>query len=228
MHVDAAIRSRKSVRRFLPKSVPKGTVEAILDLAARAPSGSNIQPWRVHVLTGDAKRAFSDDVLKAIEQGNDQHQPEYQYYPSEWFEPYLGRRRAVGFGLYEKLGIAKEDRAGRTRQELRNYAFFDAPVGLLITLDRRFNPGSYMDLGMFIQSILLAARGHGLHTCAQAAFAGYHQVARQHVPLDDAHILACGIALGYEDLEAPENSLQTPREKAASFATFHGYEHTGA
>lgn len=224
MHVDAAIRSRKSVRRFLPLNIPKDTVEAILELAARAPSGNNVQPWRVHVLTGDAKRAFSEDVIKAIEQENELHQPEYQYYPADWFEPYLGRRRAVGYDLYEKLGLAREDRPGRARQELRNYEFFDAPVGLLITLDRRFSTGSYMDLGMFIQNILLAARGRGLHTCAQAAFAWYHQIARQHVPIEDTHILACGIALGHEDIEAPENSLKTPREKTSSFTTFHGYE----
>ena len=224
MHIDAAIRSRKSVRRFLPLSIPKDTVETILDLAARAPSGNNIQPWRVHVLAGDAKRAFSDDVLNAIVQENEHHQPEYDYYPSNWFEPYLGRRRAVGYDLYESLGISKEDRAARARQELRNYEFFDAPVGLLITLDRRFNTGSYMDLGMFIQNILLAARGRGLHTCAQAAFAWYHQIARRHVPMEDNHILACGIALGHEDINAPENAVLTTREKASSFSTFHGFE----
>lgn len=224
MHVDAAIRSRKSVRSFLPLSVPRHTVEHILQVAARAPSGNNVQPWHVHVLAGEVKHALCSDILAAATNDPERHSAEYAYYPSDWFEPYLGRRREVGFGLYEKLGIERNDLAARSQQMLRNYQFFDAPVGLLISLDRRLNTGSYMDLGMFIQNILLAARGQGLHTCAQAAFAWYHQIVRRHVPLADDDILACGIALGYEDREAPENSLQTPREPVAGFASFHGFK----
>lgn len=223
MHVDAAIRSRKSVRRFLPLSIPRHVIEHILQLAARAPSGNNVQPWHVHVLTGDAKQAFCTDILAAAE-SNETHNAEYSYYPDNWFEPYQSRRRANGFGLYETLGIARDDLPARERQHLRNYQFFDAPIGLLISLDRRLNTGSYMDLGMFIQNILLAARGQGLHTCAQAAFAWYHQIARQHVPLPDEHILVCGIALGHEDPNAAENSLKTPREAATNFTSFHGFK----
>ncbi len=223
MHVDAAIRSRKSVRSFLPLSVPRHTVEHILEVAARAPSGNNVQPWHVHVLTGEAKHALCSDILTAAANPEEPHHAEYSYYPDTWFEPYQSRRRANGFGLYETLGIARDDLAARERQNLRNYQFFDAPVGLLISLDRRLNTGSYMDLGMFIQNILLAARGQSLHTCAQAAFAWYHQIVRQHVPLADEDILVCGIALGHEDRDAPENALHTPREPAANFASFHGF-----
>ena len=223
MHIDAAIRSRKSVRRFLPLSVSRHTVEHILEVAARSPSGNNVQPWQVHVVTGDAKQALCADILRAAREQPDEHAPEYRYYPDDWFEPYQGRRRAVGLELYEKLGIGRGDHAAREAQSLRNYLFFDAPVGLLISLDRRFNTGSFMDLGMFVQTIMLAARGQGLHTCAQAAFAWYHQVVRQHVPLGDEQLLVCGIALGHEDRDAAENGLETAREPVAGFASFHGF-----
>lgn len=224
MHVDAAIRSRKSVRRFLPLSIPRHVIEHILQVAARAPSGNNVQPWHVHVVTGDAKQALCADILAAAANPDEPHHAEYNYYPDNWFEPYQSRRRANGFGLYETLGIARDDLAAREQQNLRNYQFFDAPVGLLISLDRRLNTGSYMDLGMFIQNILLAARGQGLHTCAQAAFAWYHQIVRQHVPLADEDILVCAIALGHEDRDAAENRLETPREPVAGFASFHGFQ----
>lgn len=223
MHVDNAIRSRKSVRRFLPLSISKSVIEHILKVASRAPSGNNVQPWHVHVLTGDAKQALCADILTSTNAEPDQHCPEYQYYPENWFEPYQGRRRASGYGLYEALGIDRNDREAREHQNLRNYHFFDAPVGLLISLDRRLNTGSYIDLGMFIQNIMLAARGQGLHTCPQAAFAWYHQIVRRHVPLADEDILVCGIALGHEDRDAPENSLQTAREPVAAFTSFHGF-----
>lgn len=223
MHIDAAIRSRKSVRSFMPWSVPKPVIEHILKVASRAPSGNNVQPWHVHVLTGQAKQRLCDDIIASATSEAGQHAAEYEYYPTAWFEPYQQRRREVGFSLYEKLGIKRDDTTARDRQMLRNYQFFDAPVGLLISLDRRLNTGSYMDLGMFIQNILLAARGQGLHTCAQAAFAWYHQVIREHLPLADNDILVCGIALGHEDRDAPENSLETPREPVERFASFHGF-----
>jgi nitroreductase len=149
-------------------------VRHILDVSARAPSGHNVQPWRVYALAGSARDRLCEDILQAARTDAQAHQPEYEYYPTEWHEPYIGRRRKIGFDLYASLGIAREDTASREAQMLRNYSFFDAPVGLLVTLDRRLETGSYMDLGMFIQNILIAARGQGLHTCAQAAFAWYH------------------------------------------------------
>lgn len=224
MHIDNAIRSRKSVRRFRPDAIPRATIEHILELAARAPSGNNVQPWHVQVVAGEIKDALCRDILTAAQHDADTHAPEYAYYPDDWFEPYRGRRREVGFSLYHQLGIARDDTEARNIQMLRNFQFFDAPVGLLISLDRRLNTGSYIDLGMFIQNILLAARGQGLHSCAQAAFANFHQVVRRHLPLPDEDILVCGIALGYEDGDAPENGLETPRAPVSEFAAFHGFE----
>ncbi|MEH6389532.1 nitroreductase [Pseudomonas profundi] len=224
MHIETAIRTRKSVRRFTQRPVARETVERILELAACAPSGNNIQPWQVHAVAGAEKMALSNDIMAAAQDPDAGMDPEYAYYPDQWFEPYLGRRRESGFGLYEKLGIDRHDFDARKQQELRNYSFFDAPVGIFVSLDRRLNTGSYMDLGMFVQNLMLAARGEGLHTCPQAAFAWYHPIVRQHLPLADEHILVCGISLGYEDETAPENSLQTLRAPVESFSSFHGFE----
>jgi len=224
VHVDEAIRSRKSVRRFLPTSVPSSVVQHILSVAARAPSGNNVQPWKVYAVAGESRQRLCDAFIEAATHEPDRHQPEYAYYPTTWVEPYLDRRRRCGFGLYASLGIARDDAAARAHQMLRNYLFFDAPVGLLVTLDRRLNTGSFMDSGMFIQNILVAARAQGLHTCAQAAFAWYHKVARAQLPICDHEILACGIALGHEDLSAPENAFITERTDVETFASFHGFD----
>lgn len=223
MHVDEAMQSRRSMRRFLPTAVPQSVVRHILQVAARSPSGNNIQPWRVHVVAGTARDKLCRDLLQAATDSPERYRAEYDYYPTQWFEPYLERRRRCGFALYETLRIGRNDRERREEQMLRNYLFFDAPVGLLVTLDRRLSAGSYMDIGMFIQSILLAARGQGLHTCPQAAFATFHEVVRKHLPLTDEELLVCGIALGYADPDAPENGLVTEREPVESFASFHGF-----
>jgi nitroreductase len=222
MHVDHAIQSRKSVRRFLPAGVSPQVIRHILKVAARAPSGNNIQPWRVHVVTGEVRQALCRDILQAASESPDQHRAEYGYYPTQWVEPYRERRRRNGFALYETLGIGRDDHDLREQQMLRNYQFFDAPVGLLVTVDRRLNTGSYLDVGMFIQNILIAARGQHLHTCAQAAFADFHQVVRRHLPLGEDEILVCGIALGHGDNEAPENWLHSERQSVEEFASFHG------
>ncbi len=224
MHVDEAIRSRKSVRRFLPTAVPRSVVSHLLEVAARAPSGNNVQPWKVYALAGEQRTRLCEEIVAAATDDPDRHQPEYAYYPSNWFEPFLERRRRCGFGLYATLGIAREDLAARQLQMLRNYTFFDAPVGLLVTLDRRMNTGSFMDAGMFIQNILVAARAQGLHTCAQAAFAWFHKIARGHLPMADNEILLCGIALGYEDTNAPENAFITERAELQEFSSFHGFD----
>ncbi|MES3016018.1 MAG: nitroreductase [Pseudomonadota bacterium] len=226
MHVDEAIRSRKSVRRFLPTPVPAAVVSHILNVAARAPSGNNVQPWRVHVVAGERRDKLCDAIVEAASGDPDRHQPEYAYYPTSWFEPYLERRRRCGFGLYATLDIARDDKVARERQMLRNYTFFDAPVGMLVTLDRRLNTGSFMDVGMFIQNILVAARAQGLHTCAQAAFAWFHKIAREQLPMGDNEILLCGIALGHEDVDAPENAFITERAGLDEFVSFHGFEVT--
>lgn len=223
MHVDEAITSRKSVRRFLPKPVELPVLEHILRVAARAPSGNNVQPWKVYAVAGDACAQLCQAIYHAAQHEPDRHHPEYAYYPTTWVEPYLERRRRCGLGLYASLGIGRDDKRAREQQMLRNYLFFDAPVGLLVTMDRRLNTGSFMDLGMFIQSIMLAARGQGLHTCAQAAFAWYHRIAREQLPISEHEILTCGIALGYEDLSAPENAFITERATLEEFASLHGF-----
>lgn len=221
MDVDTAITSRKSVRRFLDTPIDRAIIMHILQVASRAPSGSNIQPWKVHVVVGAAKGRLCQRLLAAVDQGQSDP-PEYHYYPQNWFEPYLERRRRCGFGLYETLGIGREDKAKREAQERRNFQFFDAPVGLFITMDRRLETGSFMDCGMFIQSVMLAARGQGLHTCPQAAFAWYHSIIRDELKLDENSLLLCGIALGYEDTQAPENGFITERESVENFTTFYG------
>lgn len=221
MHVDDAIRTRRSIRRFLPTPVEVDTLRHLLEVAGRAPSGSNIQPWKVHVVMGRARQRLCDAILEAFDAGDDTHRAEYQYYPRHWFAPYLERRRRCGFGLYETLGIQRDDRERRTAQMRRNYRFFDAPVGLIVTLDRRLEAGSFMDTGMFIQSLLVAARGQGLHSCAQAAFADYHRIIRRQLALADDELVLCGIALGHADPEAPENAFVTERAAVDDFATFH-------
>jgi nitroreductase len=201
-------------------------VEAILRVAAQAPSSTNIQPWEVHVLTGRAKERLSarllaihDDPLEL-----ERHQPEYDYYPTEWAAPYLARRRKVGWDLYGLLGIEKTDKAGMHSQHGRNYRFFDAPVGLIFSIDRRMGQGSWLDYGMFLQNVMLAARGKGLDTCPQAAISNAHHVVRAELQIPDTEQIVCGMSLGYADPDAPENKLVTVREPVAGFAQFLGFE----
>jgi len=220
--VDHAITSRRSVRAFLPRPVSRETVEAILQVASRAPSGTNLQPWQVHVLTGRAKERLSarllaihDDPLEL-----ERHQAEYDYYPREWVEPYLERRRKVGWDLYGLLGIGKADRLAMHHQHARNYRFFDAPVGLIFTIDRRMGQGSWLDYGMFLQNLMVTARARGLHTCPQAAFTRFHRVIAEELALLPGQMLVCGMALGYADPLAVENTLETERAPVSAFARF--------
>jgi nitroreductase len=220
--VDAAIETRRSMRAFLPTPVPRTLIEEILRVAARAPSGTNTQPWQVHVLTGAAKERLSARILAAhndpVELST--HSQEYAYYPNEWASPYIDRRRKVGWDLYGLLGLAKTDRAGMHAQHGRNYRFFDAPVGLMFTIDRVMEQGSWLDYGMFLQSIMIAARGHGLHTCPQAAFTQFHRVIGEELSLPPTQMLVCGMALGYADPAAIANTLQTERAAVAEFTRF--------
>ena len=220
--VDAAITSRHSMRAFLPTLVPRETVEAILRVAARAPSGTNTQPWQVHVLTGAAKQRLSDRISAIYEDPAElaRHEREYDYYPKEWTSPYLDRRRKVGWDLYGLLGIAKTDKAGMHRQHGRNYRFFDAPVGLIFSIDRVLQQGSWMDYGMFLQNIMVAARARGLHTCPQAAFTQFHRPIAEELAFKPEQMLVCGMALGHADPAAVENSLVTERAAVSEFAHF--------
>jgi nitroreductase len=222
--VDCAITSRRSIRRFLPIPVPAATVESILDIAARAPSGTNMQPWRGYVLAGAAKDALIEAVQAVFDAQEVGHTQEVQYYPDEFFEPYLSRRRAVGWDLYGRLGIARGETAKMKAQHRRNFQFFDAPVGMIFTIDRRLATGSWLDYGMFLQNIMIAARGRGLDTCAQAAWSHYHRAIRPVLRLGEEETVVCGMALGYADLDAPENALITSRTPARSFMRFAGFD----
>lgn len=219
MSFEEAIAGRRSVRRFLPAPVPRATVEAILALAARAPSGSNIQPWHVVVLSG-GKLADLVARLQARFRAGDHGEWPYHYYPQRWREPYLGRRRKIGLDLYRSLGLGKDDKAGMAAQHGRNFAFFGAPVGLLFALDRDMEIGSWIDLGMFLQTVMIAARGFGLDTCAQAAFAPYHAEIERFAGLAPDKRLICGMALGHADPAAPENGFAVEREPVRRFTTF--------
>jgi nitroreductase len=221
MSVEEAITGRRSIRAFLPTPVPRATIEAILETARWAPSGSNIQPWKVRVLLGDALVAIKAE-LAARHAAGDDGAAEYQYYPRRWREPYLGRRRATGWGLYGLLGIGRGDRDRMRAQTGRNFVFFDAPVGLVFTIDRDLELGSWLDYGMFIQSVMLAARGHGLETCSQAALCSYHGVLAERLAVPPAEMIVCAMAVGRPDPAAPANRLRTGRMALSDFVTFHG------
>ena len=220
--VEEAISSRRSIRAFLPTPVPQQTIENILDTAARAPSGTNIQPWKTYVLTGDSLAGLSGAILKVYndpESAKD-HTEEYAYYPREWVSPYIERRRKIGWDLYGLLGITRDDKQKMHHQHGRNYCFFDAPVGLMFTIDRVLEQGSWLDYGMFLQNIMIAARGNGLDTCPQAAFTPFHRVISQYLNIPETQSVVCGMSLGYADPNAVENSLTTEREPLDHWVTF--------
>jgi len=220
--VDAAITSRRSIRAYLDREVAREDIERILDVAARAPSGTNTQPWKVYVLTGQARTRLSDAIqqVNADPQQAKEHAEEYPYYPREWVSPYIDRRRKVGWDLYALLGLTRENKAGMAAQHARNYRFFDAPVGLIFTIDRIMEQGSWLDYGMFLQNIMVAARARGLDTCPQAAFTQYHRVIAEQLALPANEMVVCGMALGWADPQQIENSLVTERESAQGFARF--------
>jgi nitroreductase len=198
----------------------------LLDVASRAPSGVNTQPWKVYVLQGATRDALVSKVCAAHEAVHadpalaDQYQEAYSYYPEKWISPYIDRRRETGWGLYGLLGIGKGDKDKMHMQHQRNYRLFDAPVGLMFTIDRVLGRGSLLDYGMFLQSIMVAARGHGLHTCPQAAWNGFAKIILPHIGAGEEEMLVCGMALGYADPSALVNSFHTPREPASQFTQF--------
>jgi len=221
--VDAAIRSRFSARAFLPKPVPRETIEAILDVARRAPSGTNTQPWKVYVLQGRSREAVvqavcaAHDAVYADPALASQYQEAYDYYPTQWVSPYIDRRRENGWSLYGLLGIAKGEKDKMHAQHQRNYRFFDAPVGLMFTIDRVLGRGSLVDMGMFIQNIMVATRARGLHSCPQAAWNPYARIVLPLIGAGEGEMLVCGMSLGWADEGAPVNGFHTPREPVAAF-----------
>jgi len=218
--VHRAILSRKSTRAFLPKTVDPAIIDELLQIAGSAPSGSNIQPWQVHVVSGAARDRLSAALLSEHEAGKPPVR-EYDYYPQEWRSPYIERRRATGWGLYGVLGIGKGDREASARQHGRNYVFFDAPVVLIFTIDADLPFGCWLDYGMFLQNIMIGARGYGLHTCPQAALANYPHVVKQQLGIADDKIVMCGIAIGYENPDEPVNTFQPTRIPLEDYVTYH-------
>jgi nitroreductase len=221
--IDTVIKSRRSVRAFLPTAVAREDIEAILETASAAPSGTNLQPWKqVYVVSGDALARISQALLEAHDDParDERYQEEYPYYPRQWVSPYIDRRRKVGWSMYGLLGIDKTEKHKMHAQFGRNYRFFDAPVGLFFTIDRVLELGSWLDYGMFLQNVMIAARGRGLDTCPQAAFTPFHSVLAPMLGLAENEQLVCGMSLGYADPDAPVNRLRTEREAVQSFTTF--------
>lgn len=221
--VQTAINSRFSVRAFLPKPVPRELLQTLLTLAARAPSGSNAQPWKVYVLQGASRDALVEKACAAHQTLADhpeldtKFRPDYDYNPRHWVEPYLGRRRENGWALYHLLGIQRGERERIHAQQQRNFRFFDAPVGIFFTLDRVLGEGRLIDVGMFAQTLMLAARAYGLHTCAQASWNDFASLVLEHIGASAEEILVCGMALGWADEAAQVNQFHTPREGVESF-----------
>eukprot|EP01037_Dinobryon_pediforme_P004041 gene4041-4092_t len=189
------------MRAFLPTTVAREDIELMLEVAARAPSGSNTQPWKAYVLTGNIKQRLSSEILVTLADPAkaDEITEEYRYYPHNWVSPYIDRRRKVGFGLYNLLGLGRDDKAAMQAQHERNFIFFDAPVGIIFTIDRTMNTGSWLDFGCFLQSFMVAARGRGI---------------------PETEVIMCGLALGYADMSKIENSLISEREPVSEFAKF--------
>ncbi|PHV31915.1 nitrobenzoate reductase [Janthinobacterium sp. BJB312] len=222
--VDAVILSRRSIRAFLPTPVAQDEIARILEVAARAPSGANMQPWKVYVLSGEARLRLSQRILAAYDAPKAPDAPartaSYIYYPRQWTAPFIERRRKIGLDLYQLLGLERGDTAGMAAQHGRNFQFFDAPVGLIFTIERVLEQGSWLDYGMFLQNIMLAARARGLDTCPQAAFIHYHDIIRDELGVPACEMVVCGMALGHADPDKVENRLSTEREPLAGFVKF--------
>ena len=221
--VDHAITSRMSARAFTQQEVSRELITEILQVASRAPSGTNTQPWKVYVLQGATRDALVDKVCAAHEairanpEVAKQYTEQYDYYPAQWVSPYIDRRRENGWSLYGLLGIGKADKDRMHEQQQRNFKFFDAPIGLMFTIDPIMGRGSLLDYGMFIQNIMIAARARGLHTCPQAAWNGFHSIILPHIGAGEGEMMVCGMSLGYADESDKVNTLVTPRVPVNEF-----------
>jgi nitroreductase len=221
--VDHAITSRMSARAFTQQAVSRELITEILQVASRAPSGTNTQPWKVYVLQGASRDSLVDKVCAAHEamranpEVAKQYTEQYDYYPAQWVSPYIDRRRENGWSLYGLLGIGKGDKDRMHEQQQRNFKFFDAPVGLMFTIDPVMGRGSLFDYGMFVQNIMLAARARGLHTCPQAAWNGFHSIILPHIGAGEGEMMVCGMSLGYADESDKVNTLVTPRVPVEEF-----------
>jgi nitroreductase len=227
MDVRDAVASRFSCRAFLPTPVPLATVRDILERAARAPSGGNLQPWRIHALAGPPLEDLKARIRPHAPTNPRGEGAEYQVYPDPLKEPYHARRYEVGADLYRAIGIPREDRPGRYRQYARNFEFFDAPVGLFCSIDRSMGAPQWADYGMFVQTVMLLARAHGLHSCGIEAWTSWHKTVTAFLDLPGEHMLFCGMALGYADETAPINRWRSSREGVDGFAVFRGFADQG-
>ena len=223
MVVLEAIKSRKSIRAFTDQSVPRKTIQKILEISQRAPSGTNTQPWHVYICAGAVRQAITDDVLALTAESKAAKYEDYDYYPPVWNETHRDRRRGVGWELYGLLDIKKGDREASARQGARNFKFFDAPVGLFITVDAYLAKGNWADAGMYTQTILLAARSFGLHTCPQAAWIQFQGPIFSHLGIPNDQVLVTGMCLGFANDSAVENTLVSDREDVANVAHFVGF-----
>lgn len=214
-----AVSGRHSIRNFLPNPVTREQIEGILQAAARAPSGTNSQPWKVHVVTGEVKERLSAAVIDAAKNGRNSN--EYPYSPKPWWEPYVTRRRKVGFDLYALYGVERDDMDGRMRAGLRNFEFFGAPVGLFFSMEKELLYGSWLDVGMFMQNVMTVARAYGLETCPQQAWCEYADAVREVLNIDEGDVLISGMSLGYANWDAKENSLVTERAPVQDFTRFY-------
>ncbi len=219
MDVLEAIEQRLSCRAFLDKPVPKELVHRVFEAARWAASGVNHQPWQAIVLDKASMDAIGDAFIDARENQVAEN-PDYDYYPTEWVEPYKARRKACGAALYGALEIDYQDKAARKAQWYKNYRFFGAPVGIVFCIDDHLCKGSWMDFGIFLQSVMLAARGLGLETCPQAALSEYPDLIRKQLKLDDSKLIVCGMAMGYGDMNNPVNQYRTQREPVDEFVTW--------
>ena len=219
MNVSDALLKRKSTRAFLKKEVSSETLRGILDVARYSPSGVNTQPWQVAVVTGGKKQSLCAKIEQQF-RNSGKGKPDYSYYPDEWKDPYRSRRKACGLQMYSALKISREDKERQRDQWSANYRAFDAPVALFFFLDPVLGTGSFVDYGMFLQSVMLAAVEKGLATCPQAALGEYPDLVKQELGYPDETTLVCGMALGYEDKNAVVNSYRTDRLQVDEFTQF--------
>jgi len=220
MQFDDVVRDRRSVRAFRSDPVPADLIRELLQTACLAPSGTNIQPWKVHVVTGDTRRRLAEEVLAHRETRPDDDTAEFPR-SSKRKEPYISRMRALGKDMYGRIGIARGDEAASWRQWGRNYSFFDAPVGLIFTIDKELDSMSFLDIGMFMQTFMLAAKDRGLDTCAQGAWTLFWSATRRILSIPQDEYIIAGMALGYADADDPVNGVIAPREPLDRIATFH-------
>lgn len=214
---------RRSTRAYLSDPVPKDTVAHILRAARKAPSSANLQPGRFHALGGVALTGLSEVIIQAIDAGRPQV-AEYTYFPRRMPSELQAKRRAAGYALYDALGIEKRDLEARTSQFKKNYRFFDAPVGIVVTIHKDLGQGCFMDLGMAVMALMLEAQELGYATCGIGALGNYGDLVHDHLKLNSDELVICGIALGKANLAAPENQFETERDSLETFASFQGFD----